>query len=118
MTLIGTPSISAGTGSVTSSLASGNQVFINLTADNAQRIAISLTVNDGVNTSPVVVPMGLLEGDVDANGRVDGNDVSTVQSHTRQTTDATNYRDDVDITGRIDGNDVSATQSHTRTALP
>ena len=62
--------------------------------------------------------MGLLIGDVDATGRVDGNDVSGVQSRTRQTTDGTNYRYDVDFSGRIDGNDVSETQGHTRTALP
>jgi hypothetical protein len=117
--LVGTPTISAGTGSVSAAIASGNQVFINLTGvTNAQRIAVTLVVNDGINTAPVVVPMGVLLGDVDATGRVDGNDVSAVQSRTRQTANATNYRDDVDVTGRIDGNDVSTTQAKTRTSLP
>jgi Fibronectin type III domain len=119
ITLVGTPTVSSGTGSVSTATTSGNQAFINLTGvTNAQRIAITLVVNDGANTGPVVVPMGVLLGDVDATGRVDGNDVSAVQSHTRQTTDATNYRYDVDVSGRIDGNDVSTTQAHTRTSLP
>jgi hypothetical protein len=117
--LVGTPTVSSGTGSVSSALSSGNQVFINLTGViNRQIIAVTLVVNDGINTAPVVVPMGVLLGDVDATGRVDGNDVSGVQSRTRQTADGTNYRYDVDVTGRIDGNDVSTTQAKTRTSLP
>jgi Dockerin type I domain len=62
--------------------------------------------------------MGVLIGDVDGNGRVDGNDVSAVQSHTRQSVDSTNFRYDVNASGLIDGNDVSMTQGHTRTSLP
>jgi len=112
--------VSSGTGSVASSLASGNQIFVNLTGvNNAQRINVTLNgVNDGTNIADVVIPMGVLLADVDATGRVDGNDVSSVQSHTRQTVDSTNFRFDVDLTGRIDGNDVSVTQAHTRTSLP
>ena len=62
--------------------------------------------------------MGILIGDSDATGRVDGNDVSATQSHTRQTTNNANFRYDVDVSGRIDGNDVSTTQGQTRTSLP
>lgn len=88
---------------------------------NAQHLAISLS---GVHNSAgevannQVARMDVLIGDVDATGRVDGNDVSAVQSHTRQNTVNTTSRFDVDGTGRIDGNDVSAVQSKTRTGLP
>ncbi len=97
-----------------------NQCQVNLTGvPNAQRISLTLFgVNEGTKTADYSVQMGVLLGDVDATGRVDGNDVSDVQSHTRQTTDGTNYRYDVDLSGRIDGNDVSTTQEHTRTGLP
>jgi hypothetical protein len=78
----------------------------------------NVTDSTGDFSSAVSVSMGVLLGDVDATGRVDGNDVSAVQSHTRQSTDGTNYRYDVDVTGRIDGNDVSTTQGKTRTSLP
>jgi hypothetical protein len=120
--------VTSGAGQVGSGgTADGNAVTVNgavvtvplTNVANAQRLTISLFgVNDGIRTGDVSVPMSVLLGDVDATGRVDGNDVSAVQSHTRQTTDGTNYRDDVDATGRIDGNDVSTTQAHTRTSLP
>ncbi len=113
-------SVTSGRGSVTNFSVVGSQVTVNLTAvSNAQTIVVTITnVNDGLNSTDVQATMGVLVGDVDATGRVDGNDVSDVQSHTRQTTDATNFRYDVDVTGRIDGNDVSITQEQTRTALP
>jgi phosphatidylinositol-3-phosphatase len=112
--------VTQGTGQTSSTSTSGNQVFVNLTGvTNAQTIQVTLfAVNDGTATNNLTIPMSVLLGDVDATGRVDGNDVSAVQSHTRQTTDGTNYRFDVDATGRIDGNDVSTTQGQTRTSLP
>src|SRR3984893_7574538 len=112
--------VSCGAGSVASSLASGNQIFVNLTGvANAQRLTLTLSaVNDGLNVADVSIPMGFLLGDVNATGGVDGNDVSEVQGHTRQPVTTANFRDDVNVTGSIDGNDVSTTQSQTRTSLP
>ncbi len=120
ITGFGGATVASGTGTVSSSLASGNQIFVNLSGvPNAQTLRVTLNgVNDGTNVADVSIPIGMLLGDVDATGRVDGNDVSDVQSHTRQTANATNYRYDVDVTGRIDGNDVSLTQEHTRSRLP
>jgi hypothetical protein len=57
-------------------------------------------------------------GDVDAARRVDGNDVSALQSHTRQAPDANSFRYDVNATGHFDGNDASTTPAQTRTGLP
>lgn len=96
------------------------EVTVNLTnVSNAQTLSINLVgVNGGGKSGNVSIPMSVLLADVDATGRVDGNDVSDVQSRTRQTVGLANFRYDVDTTGRIDGNDVSATQSHTRTSLP
>jgi hypothetical protein len=87
---------------------------------NAQYTTVQLigVIDNNGHTVDASATMGLLIGDVDATRRVDGNDVSAVQSHTRQTTNGTNYRFDVDTTGRIDGNDVSTTQGQTRTSLP
>jgi hypothetical protein len=99
---------------------SGNQVTVNLTnVSNAQTLMINLTgVSDGTETLNVSVPMGVLLGDVNSTRGVDGNDVSAVQAHTRQSASATTFRFDVNATGGIDGNDVSAVQSKTRTSLP
>ncbi len=98
----------------------GSAVTVPLTnVANAQRIVVTLFgVSDGINTNNVTIPMGVLLGDVNATGGVDGNDVSAVQSHTRQLLNATNFQYDVNVTGGIDGNDVSAVQAHTRSGLP
>jgi hypothetical protein len=97
----------------------GNVVTVNCTGvPNAQTVAINLLgVNDGINVGDVSIPMAVLLGDVNLTRSVDGNDVSAVQSHTRQTANSSNFRFDVNATGGIDGNDVSLTQSATRTSL-
>ena len=96
------------------------EVTVNLTnVSNAQTLSINLIgVSGGGKSGNVSIPMSVLLADVDATGRVDGNDVSDVQSHTRQTVNLANFRYDIDTTGRIDGNDVSTTAGHTRTSLP
>jgi hypothetical protein len=113
-------SVTAGAGSVTSFSVSGKNVTVELTGvTNAQTIVVTLAnANDGVNTSNVQATMGVLLGDVNATGLVDGNDVSAVQAHTRQTANSANFVYDVNTTGLIDGNDVSLVQSKTRTSLP
>jgi hypothetical protein len=99
-----------------------NQVTVPLTnVTNAQHLIITLNgVQDttGAILDNLVGRMDVLIGDVDANGVVDGNDVSGVQSHTRQTANGGNFRNDLDVNGVIDGNDVSTAQGHTRTSLP
>ena len=112
--------VTQGTGSVSNTSTNTNQVFINVTGvTNSQTIQVTLaSVNDGVTTADVSIPMSILVGDTDANKVVDGNDVSAVQSHTRQPVDSANFRYDVNANGVIDGNDVSLTQAQTRTSLP
>jgi hypothetical protein len=88
---------------------------------NAQKSTVTLTnVIDtaGNSSASISATVGVLLGDVDASGRVDGNDVSAVQGHTRQAANGTNFRNDVDNSGRVDGNDVSTAQTQTRTGLP
>jgi hypothetical protein len=85
---------------------------------------IAVTLNGVVDatgaTGDIVSPqLGILIGDVNATGGVDGNDVAAVQSHTRQPVNSdAQARFDVNATGTIDGNDVALTQSHTRSSLP
>jgi hypothetical protein len=125
LTSVGSASVTSGTGSV----ASGNidssdahNYIVSLTgATNAQVITVSLanvTDSAGNFSSAVSASMGVLVGDVNASGVVDGNDVSAVQSHTRQSLNTTNFPYDVNASGVIDGNDVSITQGYTRTSLP
>ena len=100
-----------------------NQYTVNLTnVSNAQYLQVNLNnVSDVLGNTAAAVSspeMGVLIGDVNANGLVDGNDVSAVQGQTRQSVSNTNFRDDVNANGIIDGNDVSLTQGQTRTSLP
>jgi hypothetical protein len=121
---VGGAAVTSGTGGVTSAMIGTDprQYIVNLTAvSNAQYIVVTLTnVNDtaGNHDDSVSATMGVLLTDVDASGVVDGNDVSAVQGHTRQSANSTNFRYDVNANGLIDGNDVSITQAQTRTSLP
>jgi hypothetical protein len=87
---------------------------------NASHVSIILHgVTDAAgNTGDITIPMDVLLGDVTANGKVDGNDVSTVQGQVRAALSSSNFRDDVTANGKIDGNDVSTTQGGVRTRLP
>jgi hypothetical protein len=100
-----------------------NQYTVNLAnVSNAQYITVSLSnvVDAAGNSGNILSPqMGVLIGDVNATGGVDGNDVAAVQSQTRQPVNSdAEARFDVNATGAIDGNDVAITQGHTRTSLP
>jgi hypothetical protein len=121
----GTPVASCGTASTGVVVRGPNQdqCAVNLTGvPNAQYIAV--TLNGVVNATGAIgnvtgPQMGVLIGDVNATGGVDGNDVAAVQSHTRQPVNSDAMaRFDVNASGGIDGNDVAITQSHTRTSLP
>jgi Dockerin type I domain len=109
-----------GTGSVSTALASGNQVFINLTGvTNAQRISLTLFgVNEGTKTADYSVQMGVLLGDVNASGHVDAGDIGAIQQVNSQTANSTNFRADVNASGHIDAGDIGLTQSQNSTGLP
>lgn len=125
LTNVSKATVTSGTGSVASSKIDGNDAhnyLVNLTGvTNAQYLTVSLTnVHDsaGNGSNAVSATMGVILGDVNATGSVDGNDVSAVQSHTRQSVNSTNFRLDVNASGRVDGNDVSLVQGNTRKSLP
>jgi len=110
----------SGAGSVSAAIASGNQIFVNLTGvSNAQRLSVNLLgVNDGTKTADYSVQMGVLLADVDGSGRVDSTDVFEVRQQSLQTANASNFRMDVDVSGRIDSNDVFITRQQSLTSLP
>jgi hypothetical protein len=62
--------------------------------------------------------MGVLIGDVNASGRVDAADVSSVRQQTLQNVDGSNFREDINASGRIDAADVSIARQQTLTSLP
>ena len=62
--------------------------------------------------------MGVLVGDVNANGAVTSSDVSVVKSQVGATVTASNFREDVNANGAITSSDVGATKAQVGTQLP
>jgi FG-GAP-like repeat/Dockerin type I domain/FG-GAP repeat len=127
VTVTGTPQaqVTSGTGCVGSAgtcnggtvAISANTVTIPLTnVANAQ--TINVTLFDVSNGSNVVIPMGVLTGDVNGNGTVNAADVAFAKAHLGQVVDGTNFRGDVNASGIINATDVSIIKSHLGTGLP
>ena len=115
-----TASVSSGTGSVSSSTVSGNQVTINLTGvANAQQIAVTLSeVSDGRNNGTVTVPMAMLAGDTTGDGIVNSSDIAQTKSQSGQAATSNNFRLDVTANGVIDASDLAFVKSKLGTGLP
>jgi hypothetical protein len=115
---------SGGTGSVTTtSMGPGaNQYTVNLSnVSNAQYITVTLNsvVDIAGNRSNVISPqMGVLIGDVNANGLVNSTDTSLVQAQSGKLVTVSNFRMDVNANGLINSTDTSIVQSKSGTGLP
>ncbi len=113
-------SVTSGTGSVSSTTVSSKQVTVNLTGiANAQTIAITLFgVNDGTNTSNVVIPMIVLLGDTGANKSVNSSDVSQTKAQSGTVASSSNFRTDVTVNGLVNSSDVATVKSKSGTGVP
>ena len=111
--------VTSGAGRVKNYTVTGNQVLVNLTrVGNAQNVVVTLaSVNDGINTSDVQATIGVLIGDVTADGVVNSTDVNEVQSRLGQPITALNFRDDVKVDGVINHPDVKIVESRSGTGL-
>ena len=125
LTSVGGRSVTTGTGSISSSAIDSNDAhryIVSLTGvTNAQYITVSLTnVTDsaGNSSSAISVSMGVLLGDVNANGFVNSADVSQTQSQSGKAVKNGNFREDVTVDGLVDSADVSLVQSKAGTSLP
>ena len=65
-----------------------------------------------------MIPMGVLAGDTNAGGTVNGTDVSLTKAESGHAVTAANFREDVNASGAINGTDVSAVKQKSGTALP
>ena len=123
LTSVGGASVTAGTGSITSSsIQNGREYVVNLTGvGNAQRLTVTLTnVSDTTGNSSASIPatMGVLIGDTTGNGSVNSSDISQTKSQSGQNVTASNFRQDVTINGSINSSDISLVKSRSGTALP
>ena len=117
---VGGVSVTTGTGSVGSFSLSGGVVTINLTGvTNLQRLGVTLSsVSDGTNLGSLLVPMGVLAGDVGGNGTVSASDVSQAKLQSGQALSGSNFRSDITVNGSINATDVSSVKLKSGTALP
>ena len=115
-----------GTGGVANGNAitvSGAVVTIPLTnVEDAQQLSITLFgVSDGTNSGNVVIPMGVLLGDVSANRSVNATDTSQVQAQSGKPVNdnlgTSNFRTDVNVNGQINSTDTSIVQSRSGTGF-
>jgi dockerin type I repeat protein len=116
----GRASITTGTGNVVSSVVNGAVVTINLTGvTDAQRFGVTIpNVSDGSNLGSIMIPMGVLAGDTNANGTVNSSDLAQIKSESGQPVTASNFREDVDGDGIINAKDVSTVKMKSGAALP
>jgi hypothetical protein len=86
---------------------------------NAQYTTVALNgvIDVAGNNGPVSAPMGLLVGDVNANGTVSNADVASIQTQIGAAVD-TNFRNDINANGTLSNGDVAAAQAKVGTQLP
>jgi PKD repeat protein len=130
LTSVDQATVTTGAGTVSSTVLGPNaalnlsakQFEVNLTGvTNAQYLVVSL-VNAKDSTGAignVIGPqMGVLIGDVTANGIVSNGDVSAIQAQVAQTVTSSNFRDDVNANGTLSNGDVSVTKAQVGQTLP
>ena len=113
--------VTAGTGFVASTSGNGTTIVtVNLSdVANAQTISVALfDLNDGVNTTNLVIPMGVLIGDVNANRFVNASDVAQTKAQVGQPVTTSNFRADVNPNGIINSSDVVHVKSLSGTSIP
>jgi hypothetical protein len=125
LTSVGTANITSGNGSVSSSNideSDAHNYIVSLTGvTNAQVITVSLSNiydSTGNFSNAVSVSMGVLLGDVNANGVVSNTDVSLTKAQVAAAVDSSNLRADVNANGVISNTDVSNTKAQVGTSLP
>ncbi len=118
----GTPSVTGGTGNISSSPISGNTMTINLTGvTDIQQLTVTLdNVMDsfGQTLPQTAVPMNVLFGDTSANKSVNASDISQTKAQAGQAVDTSNFREDVTVNGDINASDIAAVKADSGHSLP
>ena len=117
---VSSAAVTSGTGVAGAPSGNGtNTITVNLTGvANAQYITVTLCADDGTRIGSVSVTMGVLAGDVNFNGAVNGTDVSSVKLQSGSSANGGNFRTDVNAGGTVNGTDVSITKLASGTGLP
>jgi hypothetical protein len=116
---LGTATVTAGAGSVSSASTSGTDVVVNLTGvTHAQTLRVSLLgLNDGSKTGNLDVPLSLLIGDTTSDRAVNSGDATQTRARSGQTTGLSNFRNDLNGDGTINAGDATVVRSRTGTVI-
>jgi hypothetical protein len=121
LTSVGGVSTSAGTVSSSGIGTDTHQYIVNLSGvTTGQTITVTLTnAHDTAGHSGnVLVTMGVLVGDTNADKFVDSADITQTKSQSGKPVTSSNYREDVNADGFIDSGDITLVKSKSGNALP
>ncbi|MEY2537281.1 MAG: large repetitive protein [Verrucomicrobiota bacterium] len=87
---------------------------------NSRRLTIHLgSVSDFNSAADIDIPMGVLLGDTNRDGNVDGTDVSQTKSQSgNSAANGSAFQEDVNLDGFVDGTDVSLVKNQSGGHLP
>ncbi len=107
---------SAGTGMVSGTSVSGNDLIVNLTGVSNRQI-LTLSTSGG-SVSPATVPIGFLLGDTNGNRTVNAGDVAQTKGQSGSPVGAGNFRTDTNANGTINAGDAAQVKANSGNSLP
>jgi hypothetical protein len=115
-----TPGQSGAAGLAGPPIVNGKRITLNLTGvTNQQVMTVNLTgVSDGLVSSDLAIPIGILAGDTNADRLVNARDVSRTKSASGKLVSRTNFTIDVNLDGQINVDDTNLVKSVLGTSLP
>ncbi|PYL02443.1 MAG: hypothetical protein DME32_06455 [Verrucomicrobia bacterium] len=98
----------------------GKRITLNLTGvTNRQVLTVNLTgVSDGLVSSDLAIPVGVLAGDTNMDDLVNAKDVNRTKTASGRVVSRTNFTIDVNLDGQIGIDDTNFVKSFLGTALP
>ncbi|PYK71706.1 MAG: hypothetical protein DME42_10290 [Verrucomicrobia bacterium] len=115
-----TPGQSGAAGLAGPPIVNGTRVTLNLTAvTNQQVLTVNLTgVSDGLVSSDLAIPIGILAGDTNVDHLVNAKDVNRTKTASGRVVSRTNFTIDVNLDGQINVDDTNFVKSFLGTSLP
>jgi uncharacterized protein (TIGR02597 family) len=101
-------------------IVNGKRITLNLTGvTNQQVLTVNLTgVTDGLVSSDLAIPIGILAGDTNADKLVNARDVNRTKAASGRVVNRTNFTIDVNLDGQINIADTNFVKSFLGTSLP
>lgn len=115
-----TPAQNGAAGLAGPPIVNGKRITLNLIGvTNRQALTVNLTgVSDGVVSSDLAIPIGILAGDTNADQLVNNRDVNRTKAALGRVVSRTNFTIDVNLDGQINVDDTNLVKSFLGTSLP